>query len=202
MNGEPCSCFLGSGVSNINGRMGTGSPGRSNPVQIPLERANELAPEERSKGLDDLHGVSTAAPECPDRIRSQLEELEMKMLHMREPKDAYDQARALDLSYVLGERIKFLRASLYDVSNAARRMAYHFECRKKYFGSDRLVGDLTFADLHPEDLFFYNKGIVNVLPDRDRSGRTIVIMFGKESIKAPIDTIVSDWVSRSLIVRV
>lgn len=191
MNGETCSCIPGSRVDELNARKGAESPGRNNPVQIPLERANELAPEERLRGLDDLHGVSTATPECPERILSQLDELEMEMIHLREPKGAYEQAKAMDFDYVQSLRLPFLRVASFDVAEAARRLAYHFECRQKYFGSDKLVGDLTYADLSPEDLSYYNTGFAQLLPDCDRSGRAIIVVFGRQSCVTPIETLVS-----------
>lgn len=161
-----------------------------NHLRIPLERTNELAPEERIEGLNDLHGVSTTADETPEKIHVALEELEMGLSRLSDPKDAYERAKLMDMQYVQGLRIRFLRAAAFDVVEAAKRFAYHFECRQKYFGTQKLVGNLTFADLKPEEVPYFNTGLAQLLPEKDRSGRAIIVTNGRQYSTTPVDTII------------
>lgn len=198
MNGEKPSSILGSILKSS--RKGTQSVSRLSVVdgchvRIPLERVNELAPEERMGGFYDLHGVSTIPSESSETLQSLLQELDEAILGLTdESKDDYERAKALDLDYVQGLRIRFLRAASFNPVEAARNMLHHFKVRQQYFGEKCLVGNLTFASFKSEDLPFFSSGFAQLLSERDRSGRAIIAVYGRQYCVTPIETIVSGFV--------
>ena len=88
---------------------------------------------------------------------------------------AYQQAASKSEEYVKDRslRLKFLRADCFNVSNAAGRMVRFFEQKLKIFGPDLLAEDITLADLNSDDLAVLNNGHLELVPQRDRSGRQI-----------------------------
>eukprot|EP00934_Nitzschia_sp_Nitz4_P000806 Nitzschia sp. Nitz4//scaffold421_size8708//1956//3476//NITZ4_009119-RA/size8708-augustus-gene-0.2-mRNA-1//1//CDS//3329551565//806//frame0 len=159
-------------------------------VLIPLERTNALDPQERNQGLDDLHGVSDSTKESPELMLRLLNEFDREMCVQQESTDAYKQALRMDETYVRSLRIRYLRVADLDAREATARMARHFEFRKKYFGADKLVGDLSLNDLPLEDIHYHKMGFAQVLSERDRSGRAILATCGKVSCEVPIETLV------------
>lgn len=100
-------------------------------------------------------------------------------------------AKEMDLNYVQGLHLRFLRRASFNPEVAARHMLKHFSLRKQFFGDRELIGKLTFANLKSEDMPFFRSGFAQLLAERDRSGRAIIAVHGRQYCATPIETIVS-----------
>ena len=100
---------------------------------------------------------------------------------------AFLQAKQLDSTYV-GNRdflLMFLQAEQFNVNAAAERLALHFEVKLELFGPDKLALDITQDDLDQEAMDALYSGLSQVLQERDRSGRSIVVFnanHGQQSL--------------------
>ena len=139
---------------------------------------SQLSTEEREKVYDDIHGVSAPVEEEEEATARLLSELEIELNCIHE-KTAYEMALALNRNYVCNRnfRVMFLRADAYDAKAAAKRMVAFFEQKLEYFGADKLVTDITLQDLTEEDLDSLESGLIQKLKDKDRAGRTVLIVF-------------------------
>jgi len=137
-----------------------------------------MSVQERERAFDDIHGVSEVIHEEPGFVRAKMEEMEMEISkHITRGKEAYMQAEAQNKEFVTcGKfRLKFLRAELFDARLAAGRMVRFFEEKKKLFGPDKLTKEIKLWDLDKEDRNFLDRGIGQILPQRDRAGRRIIV---------------------------
>jgi hypothetical protein len=92
---------------------------------IPVERVNRIPAEERTKALQDLHGMSFhETEETPDLIERRLGEMDLELTCcIDEPcRYAYEEAMEQNAAYVKGLRLAFLRAEDFRVSKAAFQM--------------------------------------------------------------------------------
>ena len=71
-------------------------------------------------------------------------------------------------------------------------MAAHFKLKKELFGSDKLVEDIQFEDMSPEDLNVIQTGFLEHLASRDRAGR-LIIKVRTIDIKSRL-SVVSWWI--------
>lgn len=88
---------------------------------------------------------------------------------------AYSLAFAMDPKYVQDSsfRLMFLRASHFDIDQAAKCFLGHFEKKRELFGSHKLVKNIMLDDLDADDNECLQCGQSQLLPYRDRSGRAI-----------------------------
>jgi hypothetical protein len=75
-------------------------------------------------------------------------------------------------------QLLFLRAELFDTSNAARRCWKYLNSLVSFFGPFALTRPLMHADLGREEVELLSRGQLQVLPSRDRAGRLVVYMQG------------------------
>lgn len=163
-----------------------------------------LSVKERDSAFDDLHGCrnydSDADKEDPDVISQKLAELDAELrkkvdVDMDDDDDvddfqnikdgnlptleAYAEAYRQDRTYVEDRmlRLAFLRADLLDVKQAAKRMFQFFEHKLNLFGIEKLTQHITYHDLSDDDLEVLCSGVFQVLPVKDRAGRTVVVAF-------------------------
>ena len=96
---------------------------------------------------------------------------------------AYQMAINLNSKYVEEMKLICLRAESYDPEAAAGLLKRFFHRKLQLFGQDCLAREITQQDLidydpeHAETLL--RKGLVRLLPYRDRAGRAIVFVDGK-----------------------
>jgi hypothetical protein len=133
---------------------------------------------ERELSLNDVHGVSDVMDEEPGFVRAKMErmETELSKLTNNKGKEAYMQAEAQSKEYVTCDKfcLKFLRAEMFNARLAAGRMVRFFDEKKKLFGPDKLTKDIKLWDLDKDDRNFLERGIGQILPQRDRAGRLII----------------------------
>ncbi|KAG7358589.1 hypothetical protein IV203_015178 [Nitzschia inconspicua] len=145
---------------------------------------NSLSVEERNQATFDVHGVNDITTETPDlqcRFLWQMDEILTSLkFHPNLPTDAYRLAEQKSMAYVHNPALKlsFLRAVEFaDAHLAAERYIRFYNFKNLLFGPDCLVRDLTWNDLCPADQQAYEKGYLQLLPERDSSNRLICVYF-------------------------
>jgi hypothetical protein len=130
--------------------------------------------------LFETHGIATStnAKEEDGSLAELLQQLD-KELGKISRKDAYEQALFMNPAYVRDERfrLQFLRAVEYHPTAAANRMVNHFEVKRELFGDgEALAREIRQSDLSPEDMEQLRRGVEQMFPVRDVSGRTIMVI--------------------------
>lgn len=145
---------------------------------IIAQNLRELSPEDREKSYHSLHGISGELHETPLLIAQSLGlmEQEINQIHV---KDAYNMAMAMKPEYVQDSalRMKFLRGERFSVRPAAEKLTKFFELKRYLFGASKLVKEIEQDDLNEADIAALYSGYVQWLPLKDRSQRTVSIMF-------------------------
>jgi hypothetical protein len=144
-----------------------------------------LSMEDRERVYYDLHGVSENVKETPEMIEQKLSELEEALLKLAK-KDAYDLAEAMDPEYVQNKefRLRFLRADQFVAKNAALRLARHFQAKLDLFGRSTLARDIVQDDLDEDTMAVLYAGSHQILPMRDRAGRTVSVYFPSQKTQS------------------
>ena len=74
-----------------------------------------------------------------------------------------------------------LRAERYNSKAAAARMVRFFSFKEMLFGEEKLVKDIHLEDLNESDLMALRSGYCQMFPERDRSGRPVLLVHGREN---------------------
>lgn len=137
---------------------------------------NKLSIDERERVYDDVHGTSEVIQETKELVSSKLLELQMELDNIRD-KEAYNLAFSQDPSYVQDAqfRLRFLRCKEFDAAEAAKQIVAHFEVKRSYFDDETLGRTLRMSDLDEGSLHCLQLGGCQILPDKDKSGRTILM---------------------------
>ena len=141
---------------------------------------NRLSMRERDHVLQDIHGVADIVDEEAEFVNNCLLQLEMELERLpRQNKNAYLQAYAKDAAYVSNRdfRLMFLRADAFNVRNTALRMVDFFEAKLELFGADKLAKTIAMDDLSKDDLRCLEAGYTQLLPERDRAGRAVIVVM-------------------------
>jgi hypothetical protein len=154
---------------------------------------NQLSVKEREKVLEDVHGIAHVADEPQEFIEACLALLE-KELNNISNKAAYDLASSMSKEYTSRrtKRLMFLRAESFDPCKAASRMVRFFDEKYQLFGADKLTKDITLDDMDPDDIAALERGIYQVLPEKDCAGRKVMCFFPKLRVIRTIRNAVSD----------
>ena len=70
-------------------------------------------------------------------------------------------------------RLLFLRSERFHAQRTARKMVGYFEYKCDLFGADKLVKKITLDDLSKDDRTTLQTGAMQILPNRDKSGRAV-----------------------------
>ena len=135
---------------------------------------SNLSAEEREKSIYDIYGLNSATEDVDD-IKSQLKRLD-RVIHNITPKASYELAYSTNAEYVRSLRIMFLRAERYNVKKAANRMIGFFERKENLFGAEKLTKDISLNDLDDDDKIALGSGFIQVLPEKDRAGRAVLLL--------------------------
>jgi len=161
-----------------------------------------LSLRDRNNIQEEIHGVKClATEETPELVEEALNQLayviemtpdseKMAYLQSQEPpKDIPEHQRILQelhnldplpySSYVndVDFRLRFLRCETFDVPKAAKRMLKFLDIALHLFGDYALRRPVRLSDFTKEEMRYMRKGRYQVLPNRDRSGRRIMVMF-------------------------
>eukprot|EP00934_Nitzschia_sp_Nitz4_P000272 Nitzschia sp. Nitz4//scaffold83_size84149//25433//27196//NITZ4_005169-RA/size84149-snap-gene-0.131-mRNA-1//-1//CDS//3329558932//272//frame0 len=149
----------------------------------------KLSLNEQEKILFDIHGVVEAEPEDPQVVETKLQELEVELSKI-EDKPAYELAHQRNPQYVTNPafRLMFLRREHFDVENSAKLMVQHFEVKRKLFGHGDVLGrEVLQSDLGEKDQIVLASGFLQILPERDAAGRTVLFMTSQQVSEFPAD---------------
>ncbi len=141
---------------------------------------NQMSLKERDKVYCDLHGVAEDMVEDSKFVARKLEELQREVNWMLPSNSkAFRLAELRSPSFVNNRkiRLRFLRAEAFDSRKAATRMMRFFDFKLELFGEDSLCRDLTYFDLSNEDQTALKTGFTQRLPERDRAGRVVIVLF-------------------------
>lgn len=149
--------------------------------QVLTRELEKLSLDEHERLLFDIHGFcSSADDENVAFIAEKLVELDATLNKMkRKKKEAYEMARFLNKKYVESRdfKIMFLRSEKFNVKAAAETIISHFEIKRRIFGEGEVLArDVLQTDLNEEDHQRLQDGFIQVMPERDAAGRTIICL--------------------------
>jgi len=138
---------------------------------------SELSAEERMKALRDVYGASEDIVETPEYLRSKLEELDERLNDISD-KEACEMASFVCPQYADSPkfRLPFLRAELFDVDKAAKRLVKYWDRKVQLFGTDRAFRAVSVIDFDNDCALALERGGVRILPVRDEAGRQIIMI--------------------------
>lgn len=67
-----------------------------------------------------------------------------------------------------------MRTERYHTWNAARRLLRYFKEKLELFGPEKLTSDITWDDIGEGARSYLELGGLQLLPDRDKAGRSVV----------------------------
>jgi hypothetical protein len=145
------------------------------------QEMNQMSLKERDLVYEQIHGVETLVDETPDFLSECLVALDQELRKITK-KPAYDSAEQISIDYVEDPkfRLMFLRAEYYKAKPAATRLVRYMEGKLKMFGQDALTRNLFLSDLGEDGKTCLKTGAMQILPQRDKSGRAI--MFDMHAI--------------------
>jgi hypothetical protein len=170
------------GFSNVSGvadlSMETVNPDPDAMTSLLASELNQLSLQERQKVYEDLHGIQDIEEECPETLSRKIAQFQEEVKKARD-KSAYDKASFLSPTHVNDPYfcLMFLRAEDHDVRAASKRMILYFKHKLELFGIEKLAKKITFEDLDQDDRAAMMTGAVQTLPDKDRSGRHVCVIF-------------------------
>ncbi len=138
---------------------------------------DNLNPQEQERIVHDLYGLDVSAGQMEDNdpniIDTKLAELEIEIESIKS-KSAYEKAQTLCPMHLEKTKLMFLRADLYNVKKAARRLIKHWTEKVALFGLDLpMKGNIRQSDLDEADTEMLASGGLQVLAGTDRAERTI-----------------------------
>ena len=132
-----------------------------------------LSFEDREEQLEILHGVKPKATEDEAFVDAKLQDLESLLSRIKRG-SVYEIAEQMDPTYMKARafRTMFLRANRYEIKDTAENMMKFFELKRKLFGAEKMVKDITLADLDEGDIASLKSGVLQVC-GKDCLGRTL-----------------------------
>ena len=172
-----------------------------------MSKINAMSLEDRTLGLHDLHGVAEIQTETSELIRTKLLEMDhylsnwnrlflsnttMRMMMGNYVPDVQKYYIALSMSteYVHTMKIQCLRTDLYRTKHATIRLLRFFDHKSQLFGDESLVKEITFEDLDEETSSAVTNGFCQLLPQRDRTGRAIFLIYAKINLHYSTEALV------------
>lgn len=173
--GSGSSSDVGSYVQKI---MGTSREGSTALCANLAQDLNQLSFQERCAVYEEIHGVDPQLEEKEEVLNSKLAALEDEIARFS-IKPAYELSMKMSHVYVTSRkfRLMFLRAESMDPAKAAIRLIKFMELKLQYFGPGSLARPICSSDLDSDDLSTLKAGRLQVLPEKDRSGRAVIGTF-------------------------
>lgn len=144
--------------------------------ELVISENSTLPPQERHRILLEVHGFHPNTSELDESMISSLLDRIRRQASMVRNRKAYNKALFLNPGYADSAPflMMFLLAENCNPTKAAQRMVLHFESKLTLFGMDKLARKITYDDLSDDDTQALATGAIQVLPEKDRSGRIIV----------------------------
>ena len=139
---------------------------------------SQLSMEQRELVMEEVHCLPKAINESPEFVEESLRHLEEEILKIRK-RSAYEKALFISPDHIRDRdfRLMFLISVFFVPRKAARRMVNHFHQKLRLFRFDKLVKPIPLDDLEPDDIAAMASGCLQILPEKDQAGRTIVVGF-------------------------
>jgi hypothetical protein len=192
------SCSRGSGDGNTTGFWrSVEGVGETEGDTLLVKELNELSITEREHVLEEVNGLPKAIDETSELVEESLKRLEEEISKIRK-RSAYEKALFMAPNSVRDRdfRLMFLRAALFDPRKGAKRMVNYFHHKLRLFGLDKLVKSITLDDLDQDDLTDMFSGSLQILPVKDRAGRTVVVSFHDKHQYKTFENHVRGWQPR------
>jgi len=141
-----------------------------------------LSIQERDEVLHDLHGVASTVEEKPEFVEKCLYDLETELADIEaDKKKVFEDVMSTNPSYVgdRGFRIMFLRSVKFDAPRAAGLMVNYFEKKARLFGMASIARNVVIRDLDKDAMACLKSGYVQLVPGKDRSGRSVLMGVAK-----------------------
>lgn len=163
-------------------RNGTSQPDPDAMNSLIASELNQLSNQEREAAFGDLHAITSVEEESAATIAKLIGEVKSEIAKTRE-KSAYNKALFLSPHSVNDSDFirMFLRAEQYNPRLAANRMVAYFQHKLELFGIEKLCKDITLEDLDDDDKASLSTGSVQILPQKDSAGRTVI--FSAQRLK-------------------
>jgi hypothetical protein len=157
-----------------------------------------LSMEERTQVYEDVHGVSETINESAEFLSQKLAEFDLDISVKKT--DIYNIAARQSKDYVenIDFRLMLLRSTLFDVPAATTRLMKFLAQKAIYFGEGKLSKEITLLDLSADDLHSLESGAFQILPERDRSGRVIIVVFPRLIKSTPPENPVGAFVNANI----
>lgn len=138
---------------------------------------SSLPTAEREKIMEEVHGVSKPMEETPEFVADKLAEMVSEIEIYKT--EAYELALKQNQSFVEDSdfRLMFLRCEKFVPSAASIRMMRFLSLKQKYFGKEKITKDIDTLDLSEEDIESLESGAIQILSEKDRSGRAVIVVF-------------------------
>lgn len=142
----------------------------------------QLDIKERTSIQEEIHGVgSIQREETPEFVGNAIREL-IEEINLRIPvseKQAYLRSLEMTSSYVHTKqfRLRFLRAVLFDIPVAAKRLVKFLDIVLDLFGESLLQRPVRLSDFTKEEMKQLRLGRYQFTPFGDRKGRRILLIF-------------------------
>jgi hypothetical protein len=147
--------------------------------QMLAQEFNQLSMEEKDRILFEIHGI--ASDEDPDDLGSYYKDLERHLGEIPEKKEL-EAAKYYNADFVKNNRLAFLRALRFNAKEAAERMVVHFRSKQELFGEGEILArEIRYSDLCEGSIKMLESGFMQILPQRDAAGRSI--MFVRPELK-------------------
>lgn len=153
-------------------------PPRIEETESVLAKAlGSLSVKERSQVYEDVHGVSKPIEEDPAFVFQSLAALDDEIGVIKT--GIYEKALVQNRTYVEDNalRLMFLRSEYFNVGAAAKRLMRFLKQKAAYFGEEKLTKEITLQDLSEDDAISLESGVMQILPEADRSGRVVIAVF-------------------------
>lgn len=143
---------------------------------------NKLSLDEREQILHDLHGVCDLIDETPELLKRSMSEMEelldSKSSNSIRKSAAYTRAEEMNPTYVKDPKLRlmFLRCEGFKAKAAAEKLQLFMSQKEALFGKDKLCQEITLEDLTESDVECLKNGHFQLLKERDRSGRAVVVI--------------------------
>lgn len=165
------------------------------------EAFDALSAEEREKTIRKVYGIADGGSESQSSafVDEKLQEMERELNRLRTSSSwslvmaAIELAETQSPAYVQHPkfRLRFLQAEEWDATKAAARFIRHFDLKMDLFGTDCLGRDVTIQDLSKEEQKIVKKGFLQILPVRDRTGRSIAVTILNGQTYPSLESMVS-----------
>lgn len=183
-----------------------------NSSQMIEEAMQSLSLVERQRVEQDLLGVkpltsslgSDSTSKLPDTTskkfqQKSLEKMEDELQRLRAGSSwslqmaAIELAEQQDPAFVKNTkfRLQFLETEDWDATQAASRFIRYFDWKLELFGEEKLTKPITLKDLQPPDLDMLRAGYTQLLPCRDKAGRSVFFAFNNGQVYDSPQSLVS-----------